>query len=98
MPSEREIAAMELGRPVSAVPDCDGTLFFANLVDALRDPERIEQAVSDLECLVTTEIPGVSEEQHKQLVDLVDASLRYVMFINDELDAGNIGYFELSAV
>lgn len=98
MPSEREVAAMELGHPVNALPDCEGAIFFADLIDALRDHQNCHNACSDLECLMTAEIPGISDDGMKQLVDLVDASIRYVIHVNDELDAGRMLYRELSGV
>ena len=96
MPSEREVAAMELGHPVTTLPDCDGNLFFADLIDALRDDRRLDDVVSDLECLMTAEIPGISDDGMKQLADLVEAGLRYVIHVNDELDAGRCQFRELA--
>ena len=93
---DRETASQQLGHVVTALPECDGALIFADLIDSLRDSDAMEDAISDMECLITAEIPGMSPEGMERLIKLVDSSLRYCILINDELDAGRIEYLELA--
>jgi hypothetical protein len=95
MLSEREVASNLLGHPVTALPDCYGAIHFADLIDDLRDWQEVNSALEAMESLVDAEIPGVSPQQTRRLVDLVNSSLLYCMAVNGDLDDGSIQYREL---
>jgi hypothetical protein len=96
--TEREAVSFALGHAVTAIPDVDGILHFADMVDELNDPDSLEETLTGLECLITADIPGIDPDVQDRLVKLVDAAVLYCMEINDGLDSGTVEYRELSCV